>query len=467
MPRSAPDVLVVGAGTAGATLAWKLASVGVSVLLVDRAPAEKLGRPWRNGVEARLFADLDLGPLAPEIVAERTGRFILASPSDQRVVVESPPIFEVNMRPFNQMLVEQVRARGGEVRLATALTQLEVDEGRVVGAYLSDDPSLRRFRCVVHAAGRRPLPGAEALGPMAPGGDLLSADLCVSAQEVRHIDDLSAATRHLKICRLESGDTLSRSGGAGAYAVANFSLDLETGTASFLTGAMHSQGPRTARRLMDEMLAEMPFVGERLWSGGGLIPVRRPFDRLVAPGLALLGDAASQVYPAHGSGVATGMRAANLLAQTLSGALRSPDPVDLEALWPYAAIFMRSRGALCAGSEVIRRVIETLGPGDLDHLMSSGLLDAEAVHATLGCFPFRPRAASLPRRMSGLLRGGKAGRRLMGAMIRSTLLEAHYRTYPPHPFHPSAAGWARRAAWLVSDHYRAPLVPPEMAADIS
>ena len=54
------DLLVVGAGTAGAALAGAAASRGLSVLAVDRGPLELAGASWVNGVARDAFAEADV-----------------------------------------------------------------------------------------------------------------------------------------------------------------------------------------------------------------------------------------------------------------------------------------------------------------------------------------------------------------------------------------------------------------------
>ncbi|HLU43307.1 MAG TPA: FAD-dependent oxidoreductase, partial [Microthrixaceae bacterium] len=49
------DVVVVGAGTAGANAALQLARRGRSVLLVERRAAHLGGAQWHNGVLDRQF----------------------------------------------------------------------------------------------------------------------------------------------------------------------------------------------------------------------------------------------------------------------------------------------------------------------------------------------------------------------------------------------------------------------------
>ena len=71
--------------------------------------------------------------------------------------------------------------------------------------------------------------------------------------------------------------------------------------------------------MLDGARADEPWLGESISGGSGVIPLRRPYARFTAPGLALVGDAACQVFPAHGSGIGMGLIAGRMLADAVAG----------------------------------------------------------------------------------------------------------------------------------------------------
>ena len=77
--------------------------------------------------------------------------------------------------------------------------------------------------------------------------------------------------------------------------------------------------------------------------GSGLIPVRRPYDRVSCPGLVALGNAACAVFPTHASGTAAALESGKLLAQALRD---SDDPGDPDTLHAYTVSFQRRLGAV-------------------------------------------------------------------------------------------------------------------------
>lgn len=451
-PNPQPRVIVVGAGTAGATLAWKLAAAEVPVLLVDRAQREWLGKPWINGVEDRLFADVGLPPPAAPLRYGARARIILESPLGARLQIHNAAVCDVHMRHLNEALVKNAVLAGARIRFSCSVRRVIVAGGFVQGVVLREKGQAEeevRASCVVHAAGHQPLAGSEALGELAPGEPVGPEDICVASQEVRRIHDPALATEFMEAQGLHDHEHLTRFALCGGYSVATISIDRQREQVAFLTGAMLSQGQDAARRLLEELRESVGFAGERLFGGAGLIPVRRPHDRLVGPGYALLGDAGCQVYPAHGSGVAAGMRAALILANTLIGALRSNEPLDTDALWPYAAIFMRSRGALLAAAEITRRLAETYTAEDADRLVRSGLLREDMSRAVIACFPVRAKLRHLPGMLAAALGAGTVGRRLLRAARCASAQERHYRRFPARYDPRELAPWCVRARALA------------------
>ena len=63
---------------------------------------------------------------------------------------------------------------------------------------------------------------------------------------------------------------------------------------------------------------------------------------LSAAGVAVVGNAANQVFSTHGSGVVPAIQSARLLANALAVA---KDPGDADVLWHYTAEFQRTLGA--------------------------------------------------------------------------------------------------------------------------
>ena len=124
------DVVVVGAGPAGSTAAYRLAREGVSVLLADRArfPRDK---PCGGGLTMRAVRLL---PFSVEpVVEERADRieFGLNFGSRFERRTEEPLVLMTQRRRLDAYLAEQAAAAGADFRDGVKVTDVELDDGRI------------------------------------------------------------------------------------------------------------------------------------------------------------------------------------------------------------------------------------------------------------------------------------------------------------------------------------------------
>ncbi len=420
-------------------------------MLVDGRKREHVGAHWVNGVEARLFGDLGLGEPTAPVVHHIPTLFHLEADDGSRVTCESVPLVDVDMGPLNRDLLARAEAAGADLRFGSRFQSLLFDGEAVTGCALSHEGGRDEIRAAltVDASGydsvvRRALP--EHLVDNRPYG---VPDTCVALQHVREIADPAAARRFLDENRLRPGETLSWAGVRGGFSILNVNVDLEHGEVSFLTGAMMNHGQQAAVDVLEQGLERTGFAGAKKFGGGGLIPVRRAFDRLVGDGWALLGNSASQVFPAHGSGVAAGMRAAMMLACTAAEALANGG-ADKASLWPYAALYQRTRGALCASHEWIRRLSETLTPAETALLFSVQAIDARSATRSLACESVKLSPRSLFGCARAAARNPGLVSRLIGAGTRVQRTLSHYERYPERWDPDAFAWWSAKTARLFA-----------------
>jgi geranylgeranyl reductase family protein len=123
------DVLVVGAGPAGSTAAYRLAREGASVLLADKArfPRDK---PCGGGLTMRAVRQL---PFSVEpIVEDRTSRVRLGLDFRARFerTTEQPLVLMTQRSRLDAFLAEQAAAVGAEFRDGAPISELTLlDEG--------------------------------------------------------------------------------------------------------------------------------------------------------------------------------------------------------------------------------------------------------------------------------------------------------------------------------------------------
>jgi flavin-dependent dehydrogenase len=428
---------------------------------VDRRGEGAAGAQWVNGVAAWLFDEADLPrPTPPELLGEGH-RFSIISPlGNHRVDIDDHPLMEVDMRALGLRLARAAKDAGATVFWNTSVRDVDLGSGgrpvalRAVRPTEDGEESLRlRASVFVDASGlaavlRRHVPRLDHACPVPT-----SSDLCVAAQEVREISDPGGARAFLGRHEGEPCQTLAWTGVEGGYSVLNVRFAEDLSSVSILTGSTALPSYRSGRRILDDFVTQHQWVGPALFGGSRALPLRRPYTRLVAPGIALLGDAACQVYPTHGSGIGVGLVAARTLADCISAAMAArQDPGGRPALWKYAAAFHRRFAALLCCADAFRRFSQSLRPGDVDRLLGHGILTPGMLADGLAQRPARVHVAELIGQLRGASRAGDLVRRLVPVLARMPAIERVASTYPRRDsghIEVDIYRYERRMRWLV------------------
>ncbi|MFN3527820.1 MAG: hypothetical protein ACK4YO_01815, partial [Candidatus Altarchaeaceae archaeon] len=122
-------------------------------------------------------------------------------------------------------------------------------------------------------------------------------------------------------------------------------------------------------------------------SGFGIVPTRKPINSLVdiignekeKIGIMLVGDAACQVNPLHGGGIATSMIGGYLAGKTILKIYKEKkfenNGITLNDLWNYNVEYMRTEGAKNASLDLFKIFLQTLTNDQLNFGMSKKLID--------------------------------------------------------------------------------------------
>ena len=440
------DVVIIGAGVAGSACARFLAEGGRRVALVDRRPIERAGARWVNGVPRKAFHDARLAPPVPPELRGEGHAFVLSSPSGRTRLSlgKDNPVLEVDMRHLGARLREGATKAGATILEETEVTGIELVRGRPrAGATHRGTLAAPLF---VDASGL-PAVVRRAVFPDWPA--IPEEHLCLAAQEVRVLADDDGARRWLEANRVADGDVFARTGTQGGYSVFNVRVETEGREVALLAGAVPASGTSGAR-MIEAFCSDNAWVGERVFGGAAALPLRRPYTRLVAPGLALLGDTACQMFSAHGSGIAIGLQAAQLLADVVLAAPANRAG-DEEVLFSYASRFHRRHGGTLASYDVVRRATQRLTSEESEEIFTAGLISLETMRAAL----MQRLPIPTPQLLLAVSRGAVRAPRLaatIGAAFASVpLLLAHAKLYPLHPDGMALEAWEKRVAAIVGE----------------
>ena len=348
------DVIVVGAGPAGAATAILLAEHGLSVRVVDRArfPRPKICGEYLSPEAPRLLDRL--GALKPvDAVARPLAGMRITAP-DGRVLVGAyrridswQPYREHAMaiprEALDAILVDRVRALPVELGEQVRVTDVIVSGDRVVGVEAIDGDHRRltlRAPLTIAADGRASVI-AQRLG-------LRRAHRLQRMALVTYVEDVADLGRYGEIF-VDPPD----------YAILN---PIAPGRANLsVVVPMAHAVPWSARldAFFDARVKQLHHLARRVAGARRVAPVRAmgPLAYVVDPpragGVLLVGDAAGFFDPFTGEGIFSGLRSAELAAETAVHALRRGD-VSAQALAGY----QRARRLAFADKERVTRALQ-------------------------------------------------------------------------------------------------------------
>jgi len=356
---SAPrvDVVVVGAGPAGAATAILLAEHGLHVIVLDRGslPRPKICGEYLSPEAARVLDRLGVLKAVDVAGAAAIHGMRITAPDGTAITGHYRDVGA--WRPYRQhamgvaretldgALVERVRALPVDLREHARVVDLIVEQGVVTGVRFADrDARVHdvRARLVVGADGRASVV-AERLG-------------CRRPHALRRMA-LVTYVAGLESCR-DLGEIFVD---PPDYAILN-PIAPDRVNLALVVPLAHAV--RWSDRLDDFMVArvrQLPHLARRLAGATRVAPIRAlgPLAHRVAPpktgGVLLVGDAGGFYDPFTGEGVFTALRSAELAVATIVRALAGGD-VSARALAGYE----RARREVFSGKERVTQALQFL-----------------------------------------------------------------------------------------------------------
>jgi digeranylgeranylglycerophospholipid reductase len=442
------DVVVVGAGTSGSYLAWRLAQAGLRVLVLEKQRLADVGQAIDifHMDEVR-FDQFGLPhPQGEELLGYHpTG---LAWSPDLQVQNEVRYAFYVMHKPaFHRRLHRYALEAGAEILEEVEVVEPLVEDGFVAGvtARQRNMPLEVRGGVVVDASG---IDGVVRTR--------LPAGLGVETDPIRESDTLF-------VC-LEFRDDLppGMPRGLNFYPYHKAFWNPSRGEGAILgIGQPGSYGFawEKHRQWREEYFGDPGRVVKRTQ---GRTPYRRSPYSLVANGFLVVGDAAFQTKPFSGEGVTSSFTACQIAAEVLAEALRRGG-VSRAALWPYNVRYFRDQGARFASMFVQLPAAAELSRAEVDYLFHQDLIFGSSDFEQMNLHYATELDLAKTLAMGVKLFWGVATRRFSRASLgrllevssRAARIRERYEAFPESPDGEEAWVASVRPLWDVTGHAQA------------
>ncbi len=357
MSSESYDVIIVGAGPAGSYSAYRLASFGHKVAVLEQKEASGLDVCCTGVISTECFRSFGI---SPEVILRKANSARFFSPSGRclRLQSETVQAYVIDRASFDQAVACKAQGQGADYFFSSQVTDVAVGNGRAqVKALCRGSREIFTTRAVILANGFKPKP-PEKLG----------------LGEIKHF--LTGAQAEIEARNIDEVEVYFGQGiapGLFAWLVPASPNRALAGLLSTSQAKLHLQrfllGPFCQGRVMDHKAQ----IAQRAIPLGSL--PRTYGDRIL-----VIGDAAGQVKPTSGGGIYFGHLGAKIAADVLHRALSSDDLGSAE-LSCYQKEWKARMGKEISRGYWARRLCAKLNDREIERIF--GMLDSGGIAQAL------------------------------------------------------------------------------------
>lgn len=291
--KSQYDVVVVGAGPAGSIAARSAAEKGCSVLMLEKD--RDIGYPVRCGEAINKKGLEEFITPDERWISAKISKFSLTSPDNTEVIIEFGDAgYILERRIFDYELAKTAAKAGAEIITRAYVNGLIIENNKVSGVQyeLRGEQKQVYAKIVIAADGVESRVGRWA--GLKTYTNFHNMECCVQ---------VTASNINIKpdTLRFYFGENVAPGGYFWIFPKQNNSANIGLGV-SGMTGKK-----RSALSYLNDFMEKHYPDAPILSSIAGGVPSCPTLEKITAPGIMLAGDAARQVNPLSGGGIASGM----------------------------------------------------------------------------------------------------------------------------------------------------------------
>ncbi|MHA2399969.1 MAG: lycopene cyclase family protein [Promethearchaeota archaeon] len=366
-PNTYYDVIVVGAGAAGCLFSRNLAREGYSVCLVEMKDRYKLSHDWWDLVATNIFDRVDLKPPDSDELL-KVGEFILCSPLDSIQVSKhaSGAFCNIDRRKFTTRVLNEAIENGvnfyDNVKVIGPIVNQKTHT--IMGVKLDNSKNIKT-KLIVDCSGYEGVIRSNIPFETDFDKNIRREDTFISYREIREKMPSVSDSHQILIIGKNHGASWVSFHQDNYVDFLGANMDLSS---------VDLSPKEMVYKLIDKYKDK---CGTKIVKGGygASIPMRRALDSCVANGLIIVGDAACQIDPATGSGVAISLYAAHIASNVALNALNI-DTTKKEDLWPYNVEYHRSEyNQEYSSNDIAIKNFHSLSEEEVEYVFANDIID--------------------------------------------------------------------------------------------
>jgi digeranylgeranylglycerophospholipid reductase len=350
------DVIVVGAGPGGAFAAKEAALQGAKVLLVDRR--KEIGAPVRCGEGLGAGIEKELNFKVPkEAIDAYINAAELYGPNGKKLELRTKDSkgYVIDRKKFDKFLVEEAARAGAEVLVKTRIDDLKKEGSKFVGV-------------IGNSMGEKFEANAKVIIAADGGESLIARKAGINSLATLYESDFGI---EYEMVGLDVKDAIEIYF-SNVFAPRGYAWIFPKGKDSANVGVgvdgLHGNAIIFLKKFIEaykERFKNAKIVAIK----GGIIPVTMYIDELVKQNLMVIGEAAHQVDPIHGGGMALAMEAGSI-AGKVAGTYVTQNK-DLSYLQNYKKEWDKKERKTFEKRLKLRQVLEKMNDEDLNAIFNA------------------------------------------------------------------------------------------------
>ncbi len=373
------DVVIVGLGPAGSSLAYHLRDSGLRVAGIDLVDWSGIwGKPCGDAIGEHHFHENKMPLPTGDALANRVDGIDVYSPSEEVKLRVKGTGFMINRNAYGTMILKEAEKSGVDLYLETYVRGPRMEGSKLVGVRAVNNKGEElefRGKVIVDATGtsgvlRRRLPEEWPVNER-----LKPVDMNVA---YRRIVRLASEIEDPNYIRIYVNMSIAPGGYWWLFPksehIANIGLGVQGG-----------RGYPHPKSIYDNVLMKRPDVGSQVEvyaDAGAAVPTRRPANTLVWDNFIGIGDNGFTVNPVHGGGMGYAMNAAYHASKAIVEAFTQGDFTRYGPLWRTNLAYMKGIGAKQASLDIFRIYLQELTDEEIEWALKNGIMRAEDAYET-------------------------------------------------------------------------------------